>query len=110
MRAVIKTAPGAGNLVVADAPVPDPGPGEALVRIQRSGLCGTDLLVYDGSYRGRRRPIPSPLVLGHEASGQVVALGPPAPASPSKRSKDAASATTARAAATTCARTGTTSG
>jgi threonine dehydrogenase-like Zn-dependent dehydrogenase len=59
-----------------DVTTPEPGPGEALVRIQRSGLCGTDLLVYDGVYRGRRRPIPSPLVLGHEASGEVVALGP----------------------------------
>lgn len=76
MRAVIKTAPGAGNLVVADAPIPDPEQGEALVRIRRSGLCGTDLLVYDGVYRGRRRPIPSPLILGHEAAGEVVALGP----------------------------------
>jgi 2-desacetyl-2-hydroxyethyl bacteriochlorophyllide A dehydrogenase len=76
MRALIKTAPGAGHLAVMDAPVPVPGAGEALVRIQRSGLCGTDLLVYDGVYRGRRRPIPSPLILGHEASGEIVELGP----------------------------------
>ena len=76
MRAVIKTAPGVGNLAVMDVLIPEPGPGEALIHVQRSGLCGTDLLVYDGLYRGRRRPIPSPLVLGHEASGEVVALGP----------------------------------
>ena len=76
MRAVVKTAPGAGNLAVADVATPEPRAGEALVRVRRSGLCGTDLLVYDGTYRGRRRPIPSPLVLGHEASGEVVALGP----------------------------------
>ena len=76
MKAVIKTAPGVGNLVVTDAPNPVPGPGEALVRIRRSGLCGTDLLVYDDVYRGRRRPVPSPLILGHEASGELVDLGP----------------------------------
>lgn len=75
MRALVKTAPGAGHLAVAEAPVPVPGPGEALVRILRSGLCGTDLLVYDGVYRGRRRPVPSPLILGHEAAGEVVELG-----------------------------------
>jgi 2-desacetyl-2-hydroxyethyl bacteriochlorophyllide A dehydrogenase len=75
MRALIKTAAGAGNLAVVDVPVPRPGPGEALVRIQRSGLCGTDLLVYDGVYKGRNRPIPYPLVLGHEASGEVIELG-----------------------------------
>lgn len=76
MRALIKTAPGVGNLEVMDAPTPSPGPGEALVRILRSGLCGTDLLVYDDVYRGRKRPVPYPLVLGHEASGEVVELGP----------------------------------
>jgi 2-desacetyl-2-hydroxyethyl bacteriochlorophyllide A dehydrogenase len=76
MRALIKTAPGVGNLEVMDAPTPVPAPGEALVQIRRSGLCGTDLLVHDDLYRGRRRPVPYPLILGHEASGEVVELGP----------------------------------
>ena len=76
MRALIKTAPGRGNVEVLDTAPPVPGPGEALVRIARSGLCGTDLLVYDDVYRGRRRPVPFPLVIGHEASGEVVDLGP----------------------------------
>jgi threonine dehydrogenase-like Zn-dependent dehydrogenase len=76
MRALIKTAAGPGNLAVIDIPAPEPRPGEALVRILRSGLCGTDLLVCDGVYRGRRRPVPSPLVLGHEAAGEIAALGP----------------------------------
>lgn len=76
MRALIKSAPGVGNLAVMDAPQPVPGPGEALVRVQRSGLCGTDLLVYDDVYRGRTRPVPCPLILGHEAAGELVELGP----------------------------------
>ena len=76
MRALIKTASGPGNLALMDAPIPEPRAGEALVRVLRSGLCGTDLLVCDDVYRGRRRPVPSPLVLGHEASGEVVVLGP----------------------------------
>jgi threonine dehydrogenase-like Zn-dependent dehydrogenase len=42
----------------------------------RSGLCGTDLLVHDGAYRGRKRPVPSPLILGHEASAEIIELGP----------------------------------
>jgi L-iditol 2-dehydrogenase len=79
MKALIKTAPGAGNLGVMDAPIPAPAFGEALVRVLRSGLCGTDLLVYDDVYRGRRRPVPYPLILGHEASGEVVELGPGTP-------------------------------
>ena len=76
MRALTKTGPGRGNIELLQAPRPSPGPGEALVRIGPSGLCGTDLLLYDDVYRGRRRPVPSPLVVGHEASGVVIDLGP----------------------------------
>ena len=76
MRALIKTAPGVGHLEVLEEPSPAPGPGEALVRIGASGLCGTDLMLFDGTYRGRRRPVPSPLIVGHEASGEVADLGP----------------------------------
>jgi L-iditol 2-dehydrogenase len=75
MRALIKTAPGVGNFEVLDTVAPAPGPGEALVRIGPSGLCGTDLLLYDGVYRGRNRPVPCPLIVGHEASGEVLELG-----------------------------------
>lgn len=76
MRALVKTAPGAGNLELLETAAPVPGPGEALVRIGPSGLCGTDLLIYDDVYRGRKRPVPFPLIVGHEASGHVVELGP----------------------------------
>ena len=76
MRALIKTAPGVGHLEVLETALPVPAPGEALVRVGPSGLCGTDLLLFDGVYRGRNRPVPSPLIVGHEASGEVVELGP----------------------------------
>jgi len=76
MRALIKTARGAGHLHVLETTSPRPGPGEALVRIHQSGLCGTDLLIFDDVYRGRNRPVPCPLVVGHEAAGEVIELGP----------------------------------
>ena len=76
MRALIKTARGAGHLHVLETTSPRPGPGEALVRIHQTGLCGTDLLIFDDVYRGRNRPVPCPLVVGHEAAGEVVELGP----------------------------------
>ncbi len=76
MKAFIKTAPGVGNMALGEVPVPVPGPGEALVRIAQSGMCGTEILVHDDLYRGRKRPIPFPLIVGHEASGEVVELGP----------------------------------
>jgi len=75
MQALIKTAGGVGNLAVLDTAAPVPGPGEVLVKVGPSGLCGTDLLLYDGVYRGRKRPVPCPLIVGHEASGEVLELG-----------------------------------
>lgn len=47
-----------------------PGPGEVLVRIRAAGLCHSDLSVINGD-----RPRPVPMVLGHEAAGEVVDLG-----------------------------------
>lgn len=47
-----------------------PGPGELCVRILAAGLCHSDLSVIDGS-----RPRPMPMVLGHEAFGEIVELG-----------------------------------
>lgn len=47
-----------------------PGPGELLVRIEAAGVCRADLSVVDGN-----RPRPLPMLLGHEAVGQVLELG-----------------------------------
>lgn len=63
MRALIKTAPGLGNMQILDTARPVPGPGEALIRIGPSGVCGTDLLLHDDVYRGRNRPVPYPLIV-----------------------------------------------
>ena len=73
MRALLKEArPGA---VLTDAPIPEPGPGEVLVRVMAASVCGTDLHLYswDAWAQGRFR---APMIFGHEMSGEVVALGP----------------------------------
>lgn len=49
----------------------DPGEGEALVAIEAAGVCHSDLSVVNGN-----RPRPLPMLLGHEASGRIVGLGP----------------------------------
>ncbi|WP_029420669.1 zinc-dependent alcohol dehydrogenase family protein [Alicyclobacillus macrosporangiidus] len=49
----------------------EPQFGEVLIRIRAAGLCHSDLSVINGS-----RPRPVPMVLGHEAAGEVVAVGP----------------------------------
>ncbi|MBP2472528.1 alcohol dehydrogenase [Crossiella equi] len=48
-----------------------PGPGELLIRVGAAGLCHSDLSVINGA-----RPRPVPMVLGHEAAGEVVEVGP----------------------------------
>ncbi len=58
-------------LRAADIPIPEPGPGQVLLRVLACGVCRTDLHVLDGDL-----PEPKlPLVLGHEIVGQVVATG-----------------------------------
>ena len=59
------------HLEIADLPQPKPGPGEVLVRVGACGICGSDVHGYDGS-SGRRIP---PIVMGHEASGTIAAVG-----------------------------------
>jgi alcohol dehydrogenase len=58
-------------LEIAEIELAPPGPGELLVRVRAAGLCHSDLSVIDGS-----RPRVMPMVLGHEAAGEVVELGP----------------------------------
>jgi L-iditol 2-dehydrogenase len=72
-RAAVLYAP--GDLRVEDRAVPEPGPREVLVQIAAVGVCGSDIHYYEhgriGSFVVRE-----PLILGHESSGRVVALGP----------------------------------
>lgn len=53
---------------IEERPVPKIGPGELLVKIRASGICGTDVLEW---YRIKKAPI----VLGHEVAGEIVAVG-----------------------------------
>jgi 2-desacetyl-2-hydroxyethyl bacteriochlorophyllide A dehydrogenase len=70
MKAIILDAPGQLRLFQQDEP-PQPGPGEALARVQRVGVCGTDL----HAFRGEQPFFTYPRILGHELSVEVVAVG-----------------------------------
>jgi alcohol dehydrogenase, propanol-preferring len=59
-------------LRLVDRPVPDPGRGEARVRVEACGVCGSDLFLQHGGFVGS----PLPIVPGHEAAGVVDAVGP----------------------------------
>lgn len=66
---------GPGKLRLEERPVPTPGPGEVLVRILAVGVCGSDTHYYREGRIGDF-VVEAPLVLGHEPSGEIVALGP----------------------------------
>lgn len=74
MRAAIKARPEPG-LEVSDWPVPAPGPGEVLVKVRATAICGTDVHIYDWTpYAQERMTLPMPF--GHEFSGEIVEVGP----------------------------------
>ena len=70
MQAVVIREVGAFEL--ADLPVPEPGPGEALIRVSVTGLCRTDLKIV----RHGHRDLTLPRVPGEEVVGEIVSLGP----------------------------------
>jgi propanol-preferring alcohol dehydrogenase len=69
MKAVVLPAPQA-PVEVLDVPVPQPGQGEVLVKLEASGLCHSDVFLAASPRLPR-----TPLILGHEGVGRVVALG-----------------------------------
>src|SRR5205807_6651716 len=61
-----------GKFVFGDTAPPDePAPGEALVRVLRIGICGTDL----HAYRGRQPFFTYPRIIGHELGVEILAVG-----------------------------------
>src|SRR5438093_1754301 len=69
-RGVVARSKGA-PVSIETVVVPDPGPGEALVRVQACGVCHTDLHYREGAINDE-----FPFLLGHEAAGVVDAVGP----------------------------------
>jgi len=65
----------AGDLAVEERPDPEPGPHQVLVRVGSVGVCGSDVHYFEHGRIGSF-VVDAPLVLGHEASGEVVATGP----------------------------------
>jgi len=70
MRAMIFDGPGR-PLRLADVPVPDPGPGEVLLKVRACGICRTDLHIVDGELAEPKLP----LIPGHQIVGSVVRAG-----------------------------------
>jgi NADPH:quinone reductase len=72
MKAIQVSQPGGPEvLTLVDLPVPDPKPNEALVRIKAAGVNFVDVYYREGRY-----PAPRPFIVGQEAAGIVIAVGP----------------------------------
>ena len=70
MRALVKHAPGKGNVRVQDVPIPEPKDEELLIKIKYCGICGTDLHIHADEF-----PNSPPVVMGHEYCGVVTKVG-----------------------------------
>jgi threonine 3-dehydrogenase len=73
MKALVKARAEPG-LVVEDVPVPEAGRDDVLIRVLRTGICGTDLHIYDWDGWAQAN-VPVPQIIGHEFVGEVVEAG-----------------------------------
>lgn len=72
MKAVMKTEKGHNNMQMTENPEPEAERDLVKIKVAYTGICGTDLHAFRGTYASTR----TPLVLGHEFSGIVTAVGP----------------------------------
>jgi threonine 3-dehydrogenase len=73
MRAIVKTAPAPG-LTMRDEPVPAIGADDVLIKVSKTGICGTDVHIWNWD-EWAKKTIPVPMVVGHEFCGTVEAVG-----------------------------------
>ena len=73
MDALVKTAPGTG-LELRQVPIPEPGPGQVLIKVHKTAICGTDVHIYNWDPWAVEH-IKPPMVVGHEYVGEIAAVG-----------------------------------
>ncbi len=73
MKALEKSEPKEG-LWMVQAPVPEIGPEEVLIRIRKTGICGTDIHIWNWD-DWASHTVPVPMITGHEFAGEIVEIG-----------------------------------
>ncbi len=73
MKALVK-AEAAPGLTLTDVDVPEIGPNDILIRIRKTGICGTDMHIWNWD-EWAQKTIPVPMVVGHEYAGEIVEIG-----------------------------------
>ena len=74
MKALAKLKAEEGIWMVKDAPIPEPGHNDLLIKIRKTAICGTDVHIYNWD-DWSRQTIPVPMITGHEYVGEVVGMG-----------------------------------
>ncbi|MBQ0805860.1 MULTISPECIES: L-threonine 3-dehydrogenase [unclassified Sulfitobacter] len=73
MKALCKSEPREG-LWMTRAPVPEIGPDDVLIKVNKTGICGTDIHIWNWD-EWAQKTVPVPLITGHEFAGEIVELG-----------------------------------
>ena len=73
MKALVKAKPEPG-LWLQDESLPEVGPDEVLVKVAKTGICGTDVHIWNWD-EWARKTIPVPMIIGHEYAGEIVEVG-----------------------------------
>src|SRR5512138_526770 len=74
MRALVKSRPAPGIWWVDDAPEPEVGVHDVMIRIEKTAICGTDVHIFNWD-PWSQRTIPVPMIVGHEYFGRVERVG-----------------------------------
>lgn len=75
MKAVVKTHDMGAGAELRDVPIPEIGPGDVLVKVEKAALCGSDKHRYHWEPSMGKPNFISPLIIGHEMSGEVIEVG-----------------------------------
>jgi threonine 3-dehydrogenase len=73
MKALVKAKPERG-IWMEDRPVPEIGPDDVLIKVKKTGICGTDVHIYNWD-EWASRTVPVSMITGHEYAGEIVAVG-----------------------------------
>ena len=73
MRALVKQKPEPG-LWLSEQPVPAIGPDDVLVKVHKTGICGTDVHIFNWD-EWAQKTVPTPMTIGHEFAGEIAEVG-----------------------------------
>lgn len=71
MKALFMESASAYDMTLRDTTIIEPGPEEVIIKVHTTGICGTDIKIYQGDYA----KLHTPVILGHEFSGTIEAIG-----------------------------------